>query len=758
MKHTAAYIACLAVALCAGVHAATVNNAYNSGDPRYMTTGCKFENSFSSGGSIGIWVKNISDYANGGASVFGSCHVNTGTSNDQGILLYINSSGNFAFRVAGLKNGAIVRKNIEAENSSGSRIDDKWHFLLGTFDIQAGKARFYVDGEEVGWEDISIDSLVSARCFAVAKVGKPTESTSVAAETYGGINGLYAEATLWNKALSADEVATLCTRRAYPWDDGQIGYWPLAKTSANLAQNATLRNDGSRPNALNYHRQTATDADFFDDPPARFVASAEWAEEKGYVQADGVTFNNPDEPATNATEAVAAASAGETIFLMSGTHPIFAQIDIAKANLAVTGKYGGYDGGEAIVDAQGLCRHFRCSSDNSGQSGFVIENLTLANGAAGGGGSMYFKSRTGTIRNCVFRNNATTGTSSGGAIHSYTANGTIVSNCVFFGNTATAYGGAIYTQQNSGTSSDRCIIANCIITNNTAARCGGGIYAERCIEIDGCLFAGNTANTQTDYRRGGAIYAGIYSKITGSAFTGGSAAVYGSAIELAGNNATVSKCSFAGLSATGSYGVIHANKVSNCQVFNCAFTNTAWSSGSQLFFSEGAASSLTVRQCLIVPNSGSGAVVNNYTGGQTRFENCTILASSFDSKVTGPGQNVLVNSIVPNADISSSGTFANIITNSCVKSVTGGTEDCGVIVGNPRFVDAENGDYSLKHNSPCRDRGFFLDWMTTDATDIIGNPRVVTDGRPLAEDPAALPDIGCYECMLPHVGWMLMVF
>ena len=68
MKHTAAYIACLAAALCAGVHAATVNNAYNSGDPRYMTTGCKFENSFSSGGSIGIWVKNISDYANGGAS------------------------------------------------------------------------------------------------------------------------------------------------------------------------------------------------------------------------------------------------------------------------------------------------------------------------------------------------------------------------------------------------------------------------------------------------------------------------------------------------------------------------------------------------------------------------------------------------------------------------------------------------------------------------------------------------------------------
>ncbi|MBR4615989.1 MAG: hypothetical protein IKO55_10320, partial [Kiritimatiellae bacterium] len=132
--------------------AATVNNAYNSGDPRYMTTGCKFENAFSSGGSIGIWVKNISAYANGGAPVFGSCHVNTGSSNDQGILLFINSSGNFAFRAAGLKNGDIVRKNIEAGNSSGLRVDDKWHFLLGTLDIQTGKARFFVDGEEVGSE------------------------------------------------------------------------------------------------------------------------------------------------------------------------------------------------------------------------------------------------------------------------------------------------------------------------------------------------------------------------------------------------------------------------------------------------------------------------------------------------------------------------------------------------------------------------------------------------------------------------------
>ncbi len=151
-----------------------------------------------------------------------------------------------------------------------------------------------------------------------------------------------------------------------------------------------------------------------------------------------------------------------------------------------------------------------------------------------------------------------------------------------------------------------------------------------------------------------------------------------------------------------------------------------------------------MRQCLIGENPGSGAVVADYNG-KTRFENCTILASTFDYKHNSRScQNALVNCLVPNADIASSGSFANIITNSLVKSVSGGTQDSGVMTGDPKFADAAGGDYRLAATSKCREKGLVLGWMSG-ATDLVGNPRLVNlIGKPFAAD--ALPDLGCYEC------------
>ncbi len=683
----------VAMGAAATASAATVNNANSANDPRYMTTGCKYAGALASGGSIGIWVKNVSSYASGGAAVFGSCHINANAYSEQGLLLLINSAGNFAFRVAGTKDGVVSLANIIAPDSSDLRTDGSWHFLMGTFDVATGKSRFYIDGTQVGEADLSIDSLESARCFAVAAVGTTAEVTAVDRVNYGaGFNGLYAEATLWNKALSAEEIATLHTRRAYPWDDGLIGYWPLAKTPANLAQNAPTRADGTRPNALNYYRVAATDDNFFDDPPTRFVASAEWVGEKGYTQVTGATFQNPDEPATNATEAVAAAVsssiAGETVYLMPGTHLISSSIALAKANLTVTGKYGDYAGGEVVMDAQGLCRHFTCSSSVSGQSGFLIDNLTLTNGRQGNGGAALVSGLSGTIRNCIFRDNSATGTSEGG--------------------------GALYFYTSSGSSDN--IVSNCVFSGNSAANKGGAILARTAMTIEDCRF------------------------------TGVSTATYGQAIECWASNVQIVGCDFAGLmpsgTSSGGYGVIHASNVSGCLVSDCVFTNMSWSG--QCFFPEGASASIAVRQCLIGENSGTGAVVADHNG-KTRFENCTILASTFDYKHNSRScQNALINCLLPNADIASSGSFANIITNSLVKSISGGTQDSGVMTGDPKFADAAGGDYRLAATSKCREKGLVLGWMSG-ATDLAGNPRLVNLlGKAFAAD--ALPDLGCYEC------------
>ena len=150
-----------------------------------------------------------------------------------------------------------------------------------------------------------------------------------------------------------------------------------------------------------------------------------------------------------------------------------------------------------------------------------------------------------------------------------------------------------------------------------------------------------------------------------------------------------------------------------------------------------------MRQCLIAGNTANENVVLDWNSS-SRFENCTIIQKNFRVKGSGDyGTNVLVNCILPDAAIANSGNYANIITNSLVKSVSGGTQDSGVIIGNPKFVDEANGDYRLAATSPCREKGIVLDWMA-DATDLNGNPRLVNILGKVAAD--ALPDLGCYEC------------
>ena len=750
MKHTAAYIACLAAVLCANVHSATVRNTNNMIDPRYMTTGCRYENAFGQGGSIGIWIKNIKAYATP-AALFGCRHVNYGSwKNDQGIILLINNNGDFVFRVSGMKDGSVATVDVTASGSSSLLNDGKWHFVLGTFEVSAtGTARLYIDGTEAASSSSPLDSLVPSRCLAMACVGSTEESQDRQNSGYAaGFEGYVAEATVWNVALGTDRISALYTRRARPWEDNLIGYWPLAKNNQNIAQNAYMRADGSRPGALFYYSLSEEDGDFFENAPALFVVPPSWVAENSYEMPEGATFKTMSDPATNIQAAVAAASADDVIYLLPGTYPLDDLVDITKANLTITGKYAGEIVGEVVLDGQSRTRHFRSHKDYSGQSGFVFDALTLVNGSiSSSGGSMAFNSRTGIVRNCVFRNN--TATSSGGAVYSYTANGTVFSNCTFVGNSSQTYGGAAYTQQNSISPYDRCFFVDCTFLTNSAEKVGGGIHAERCVEVDTCRFDGNVAK-----ERGGNIRIGTYSKVRNSGFSGASSSQYGGCMEIGGENgssdASLSNCLFTGLSQSSGYGRIHINALSGLLLANCVFTNIIGSSA--IFYPEGAR--FTARQCLL---SSSGVVLVDHRS-MSRFENCTVLNGSFDGKSVGYGTNVLVNCVLPNADISSSGSYANILTNCCVKSVTGGTQDSGVIVGNPRFSDAENGDYSLKHNSPCRDRGLLLDWMSADAVDLLGNPRVVRDGRPLAEDPAALPDIGCYECMLPQIGSMLLVF
>ena len=699
--------------------------------------------------SVGLWAKNLTAVWH--LYVFSTQHVNLYCPNGSEKL-------NFSVIQEDATTGTNATVTAARADARAAILDDgDWHFYCCTFhydaaDPSASFQRLYIDGTletEVAGAAILGPAATpnSSRKFTI---GGQWDTDGGNWANWKARSGSVSEVTVWSRALSAAEVMSLATHRAGGFESGLAVYWPLTGTTledgGNWARGGVSATVYQSQNRLSF---AMADDDTLPIGNFRCVASPAWVAEHGYAAPPNATFRSWDDPATNIQQALDAAYKYETILLMPGTHLLSSQIDITKPNITFT---RGPGDGEAVIDAQGRCRHFRSQTGNSGTS-FVFDGLTFTNGSDTDGGSMYFSNRAGTIRNCVFRNNAATG--NGGAIYSLTYEGirSVVSNCVFYGNTAVSYGGAIYTQQNAESASDKCIVVDCVITNNSATR-GGGINAVRCIEIDRCRLADNKAVTGNS-KRGGAICAGIYSQIRNCAFIGTSSASYGHCIELLGRDASVSNCKFIGLSMTGGFGAIHTGS-SGCLVSDCVFTNATWND-TALFLPEGSSASLTVRQCLIGENLGVGRVVDDF-GGKMRFENCTILPTPLDRKPSNQsGQNVLVNCILPNADIASSGSFANILTNCLVKSVSGGTQDSGVMTGNPKFADAANGDYRLAATSSCREKGLTLDWMTAGSTDLAGEPRLVNLlGKAFVAD--ARPDLGCYECQEVGIQPTVMTF
>ncbi|MDR1335619.1 MAG: sulfatase-like hydrolase/transferase [Tannerella sp.] len=165
---------------------------------------------------------------------------------------------------------------------------------------------------------------------------------------------------------------------------------------------------------------------------------------------------------------------GAQIWLKAGTYPVAASINFD--NMAI---YGGFDGTEqrlnernrhlnpAILDGGGTVSPLR-NNDLSATVNSVLDGVTVQNGVnppnANGGGMILASGAV--VRNCIFRNNRTTGTN-GAALHCNNGNATI-ENCLFVNNTSLGNGGAM--QVGGGTSAT---VVNCTFANNKSTRPGG---------------------------------------------------------------------------------------------------------------------------------------------------------------------------------------------------------------------------------------------------------------------------------------------
>lgn len=353
------------------------------------------------------------------------------------------------------------------------------------------------------------------------------------------------------------------------------------------------------------------------------------------------------------------------------------------------------------------------------------------------------------------------------------------------GNKPDGVGGGVFVSSTSGTAvpsapGDAPSFVGCAFKNCSAKEQGGALNVRGRIYLESCLFAGNRTstgsygNTVAVLERTGATGKGAAAAVLGCTFVEDQASIPVNACTLAlrGFGNLVSNCTF---KTCGKFGVIvsdsvHAN-AENSVIVNCVSLDAG-----APFLAPIANSSyggMTLRNCLIARGSGYGLVTGT---GKTVIDNCTITGNGKAGirvkagTADAPSVCTVRNTIAwdnngAKADLAfgekdaaapDSTTMAYTETTSST-GWDGATSTAAANAVNPLFRNATKGDYSLKRRTPHLDKGTILDWMTAETTDLAGNPRVATDGKPLAEDAAALPDLGCYENQDVRKGTCLII-
>jgi len=315
----------------------------------------------------------------------------------------------------------------------------------------------------------------------------------------------------------------------------------------------------------------------------------------------------------------------------------------------------------------------------------VLCGFTIRNGNASRGGGICGGTDPGHTHATIENNRITANSTGyyGGGL--YWCDGTIQNNTIT-GNSAGEYGGGL--AECNGT------IQNNTITGNSA-QLGGGLYV-----CDGRI-ENNTLTDNSAAKNGGGLYycLGTIQNNTisenSAAWDGGGLAYCDGTIQ---NNTITGNLAVLGGGLLGCHGTIQNNTVAG---------NSAADWGGGLCACGGTIQNNTI--------TGNSAEV--YGGGLMfcygTIRNCIIWGN------TAPSDAQVYDSNIP--------------TYCCIQDWSGGAE--GNIVEDPRFVDANAGDFRLSADSPCIDAGYNAPELPE--TDIAGMHRIMFGGKSLTVDMGA---------------------
>jgi len=343
---------------------------------------------------------------------------------------------------------------------------------------------------------------------------------------------------------------------------------------------------------------------------------------------------------------------------------------------------------------------------------FFNNCIFSANYCRMGGGAIYIADCPGSFTNCTFSNNSSGWR--GGAIR--VGSRCSFTNCVFENNQAPGYfpagGGAVEIGRSSTIGPK---FTNCAFDNNWA-RGNGGAVEGKGIFLN-CSFTDNSADDE-----GGAV--SPQGTFTNCTFENNSAGDDGGAVCLDHHDSTFANCLFHNNYAKDCGGVFCSGS-GNLTLSNCLFSDNSASSGGVLFIGGFYSSDQVHRitNCTFYHNIADeegGAILHKKSKGKVG-----IINSIFYNNIAQGNPN----------DIQSTGLLE---IDYCLINNLEGAANYGAhnITGDPRFVDPDEGDFSLRPDSPCINKGW-LDRVppARKYLDLAGKPRVV--GRAI--------DLGAYE-------------
>ena len=486
-------------------------------------------------------------------------------------------------------------------------------------------------------------------------------------------------------------------------------------TAVNLTANAFTKEGfgfvgwttGGDPTTVSYtNRQQVLNIATNDG--AVVTLSAKWTD-TWYV--DATNGNDANEgvsaaqPFKTIQHAIDQSVDGMTIIVADGTYA-----PIRTDNMAIT--IQSVNGAEStIIDGGYPAATNRCvlAGGLAGKTNTVIRGFTIQNGCTpGSGGNAGAGVAGGTLYDCVVRSNHGGG-SGGGAVYSTmydctisdndTANkgggayNALLTNCLLANNTCTVYGAGacggtlinctVISNRAEQAGGGACEVAltNCVIRDNESLSNGGGISGG---SLYGCVVSNNVA-----HGNGGGVFSSTYNLtvmncvIVGNVAYNGAGGAYGANCydsEITANTATVS-----------------GGGIYNCKAYRCVIADNECAIAGEGY--GGGAYRGELENCIVYGNC-----VSHGSGGGVSIavcRNCTIFGNSCSSRGGG-------------AHAWSGGTNYNCIVYGNSAS-TDADVDTRVVsfnsfTGNPRFVDAANGDFRLLGDSPCRRAST---WATT---------------------------------------------